>query len=431
MHPLRTLAINGPALAAGRLARWAVRRVLRRGGSAIPGRVADAVSPGLLARMLGQFEEGLVVVTGSSGKSTTTMMLAAVLREHGLAVFTNDSTANLRRGITSALVERSDLAGRIRADIAVVEIDEAAAASLADDLAPRLVVLTNVMSDQLDRFQSAQRVARMLDRVAHTATGGVVANHDDRLLGAIVDGLTTPVSWFASRPAIRAAHAHGTGNGLGYASENSGPRDDLRPITLLDAVDDRSAVLVVRGEPLEIALPARGAHYAMDAAAAVEAAAALLGGRFDASAVARAFEGMQPVFGRGEVVTVGGEEVELVLVQNRSSFQLNLDLLDPRPEQLLVAVWSDVRDPSWLWSVDPTALGHVDMVSGSKAHDIALRLAYAGVEIGEVEPDLAGALAAFLALPSPTRGRKTIVFTADPMRRVRRQLGLDREADAA
>jgi len=118
-------------------------------------------------------------------------------------------------------------------------------------------------------------------------------------------------------------------------------------------------------------------------------------------------------------------------VQNRSSFQLNLDLLDPRPEQLLVAVGSDVRDPSWLWSVDPTALGHVDMVSGSKAHDIALRLAYAGVEIGEVEPDLAGALAAFLALPSPTRGRKTIVFTADPMRRVRRQLGLDREADAA
>lgn len=426
MHHLRTLAVDTTALAAGRLARGAVRRVLHRGGSAIPGRVADAIAPRMLSRLLGQFNEGLVVVSGSSGKSTTTMMLAAVLRAHGLSVFTNDSTANLRRGISSALVEKADAFGRIRADIAVVEIDEAAAASLVGEIEPRLVVLTNVMSDQLDRFQSAQRVAGMLDRVAHTAIEGVVANHDDRLLGRIVDGLAAPVTWFASRPALRAAHG-----GLGYASENSGPRDDLRPITLLDAVDDRAAVLVVRGEPLEIALPARGAHYAMDAAAAVEAAARLLGDRFAPATVARAFADMQPVFGRGEVVTVAGEQIELVLVQNRSSFQLNLDLLDPRPEQLLVAVGSDVRDPSWLWSVDPTTLGHVDMVSGSKAHDIALRLAYAGVEIGEVEPDLAGALAAFLALPRPSHGRKTIVFTADPMRRVRRQLGLDREADAA
>jgi UDP-N-acetylmuramyl tripeptide synthase len=427
MHPLRALALNTPALVAGRMARALLRGPLGRGGSAVPGRIADAIAPGMLPRMLGGFDEGLVVVSGSSGKSTTTMMLVAVLRAHGLTVFTNDSTANLRRGISSALVERSDLLGRIRADIAVVEIDEAAAARLAPEIAPRLVVLTNVMSDQLDRFESAQRVAGLLRRIAGRATHGVVANHDDALLGGIVDDLDVPVSWFASRAAVRDSQP----NGLGYASETTGPRSDLRPITLLDTVVGQTAVLTVRSAPIELALPARGVHYAMDAAAAVEAAATLLGDRLDAAAVVRAFDSMRPVFGRGEVITVDGEEIELVLVQNRSSFQLNLDLLEPRPEQLLVAVGSDVRDPSWLWAVDTTTLAHVDVVSGSKAHDIALRLAYAGVDMGAVLPDLAEALPRFLAQPRPAVGRKTIVFTADPMRRIRRQLATTREAVAA
>jgi UDP-N-acetylmuramyl tripeptide synthase len=427
MHPLRALVLNTPALVAGRMARTLLRGVLGRGGSAIPGRVADALAPGLLPRMLADFEQGLVVVSGSSGKSTTTMMLTAVLREHGLAVFTNDSTANLRRGISSALVEQSDALGRIPADIAVIEIDEAAAARLAPEIEPRLVVLTNVMSDQLDRFQSSQHVAELLGRIALRATEGVVANRDDALLGRIVDSLTVPSTWFASRPAVREAQP----NGLGYASESTGARADLRPITLLDAVDGQAAMLTVRSVPVEVALPARGVHYAMDAAAAVEAAATLLGDRLDPAAVVRAFDAMQPVFGRGQVVTVDGEEIELVLVQNRSSFQLNLDLLDPRPEQLLMAVGSDVRDPSWLWSVDTAFLAHVDVVSGSKAHDIALRLAYAGVDLGAVLPDLEEALPRFLELPPPRVGRKTIVFTADPMRRIRRQLGLTREAVAA
>ena len=51
-------------------------------------------------------------------------------------------------------------------------------------------------------------------------------------------------------------------------------------------------------------------------------------------------------------------------------------------------------------------------------------LAYDGVEIDRVEPDLSRALDDFLASPKPARGVKTIVFTADSMRRTRAHLGL-------
>jgi hypothetical protein len=85
---------------------------------------------------------------------------------------------------------------------------------------------------------------------------------------------------------------------------------------------------------------------------------------------------------------------------------------------------SDVRDPSYFWPVDASPLGNVVAVTGSKAHEIALQLSYQGVGVGRIEPDLATALDAFLALPDPKNGIKTVVFTADSMRRTRAHLGL-------
>jgi len=64
------------------------------------------------------------------------------------------------------------------------------------------------------------------------------------------------------------------------------------------------------------------------------------------------------------------------------------------------------------------------VVSGSKAHEMALQLSYQGVVIGQVNPDLTAALDAFLALPTPQKGIKTVIFTADSMRRTRAHLGL-------
>jgi hypothetical protein len=66
----------------------------------------------------------------------------------------------------------------------------------------------------------------------------------------------------------------------------------------------------------------------------------------------------------------------------------------------------------------------VALVSGSKAWEAALQLGYDGVQIDRIEPDLGTALDAFLALPAPAHGRKTVIFTADSMRRTRAHLGL-------
>ncbi|MBF4462297.1 MULTISPECIES: Mur ligase family protein [unclassified Rathayibacter] len=408
-----------PAVLLGRAARFAARVRKPGGGSAVPGLVVNRLAPGFLPAVLGGFADGLVVVSGSAGKSTTTKMLVAVLRAHGLRVFTNPSTANIAQGLTSALLERADLRGRIDADIAVLEMDEGHGAHLAPRMAPRVVLLTNVVVDQIDRFFDPAMVARMLATIALRATGRVVLNADDRHIAEIATTLPSDlVRWYGVSEEVRS----GAPGGLGYAADADGGAE--RATTVVESTRGAAALLRSDGESLDVRLPARGVHYAVDAAAAISAARALLEGRFDPAIAASALSSIEPVFGRGEVVTVRGQDVEFVLVQNPASYRLNIAEIPAGTEQIMVAIGSDVRDPSYFWPVDTSGLGRVRVVSGSKAHEAALHLRYDGVTVDAVDDDLARALDGFLALPTPTAGRKTIVFSADAMRRTRAHLQL-------
>ena len=127
------------------------------------------------------------------------------------------------------------------------------------------------------------------------------------------------------------------------------------------------------------------------------------------------------MFARNEISQIGGRGVNLRLVQNPTSFQLNLDDLSGGERPLMLMAGSDIHDPSWLWTVDFTSLKRVDIVGGSNAFDLALRLDYSGVEVGEVIADPRAAADNFLQLPGDS---PTILFSADAMRRVRRHLGL-------
>ncbi len=410
-----------PAILVGRLTRFAARLRKPGGGSAVPGLVVNTIAPGYLKRTLSGFPQGLLVVSGSSGKSTSTKMLVAILRAHGIDVFTNPSTANISQGLTSALLERADWRGRVPGDMAVLEMDEGHGALVMQGVDARVVTLTNVMVDQIDRFHDSEMVAGMLARIASRAHEAVVVNADDAYLERLAAGLRPEVR--VRRFGVSAAVLDAAPRGLGH-TETTTRRLDPSDGVVVESVDGASAVLADGATSVSIGLPARGTHYAVDAAAAYATAKAVLGERFAPETAAAALSAIPAVFGRGERVTVRGHEVDFVLVQNPASYQLNVDSIPSDTEQILFAIGSDVRDPSYFWPTDASSLGRVAIVSGSKAHEAALMLAYDGVVIDRVEPDLNRALDDFLAAPAPTSGVKTIVFSADAMRRTRAHLGL-------
>lgn len=170
--------------AIGKGVRWA-SRLLHHGGSAFPGKVIETIDPGFLSRALGRLPLGVVLVSGTNGKTTTTRMVASMLSDLGLKVFTNPTGSNFTRGVVSALLQRVTLSGKLDADIAVLELDEAYAVHFVKQVKPRYALLLNVMRDQLDRFGEIDNTARLLGNVAKTTTGTVVLNREDPRIAAL------------------------------------------------------------------------------------------------------------------------------------------------------------------------------------------------------------------------------------------------------
>ncbi len=393
------------AVLLGKTLRGLIRRIRPGGGSALPGLVVSKLWPNLLSDTLDKLPRGIVIVSGSAGKSSTTNLLSRILTSHGLRVFTNNSTANIKQGLLSAVVANMSVGGRFDFDIAVLEVDEGHIRPLLE-LRPRLAVLTNVLSDQLDRFNDPSFVVARLAEVAQSVEK-VVINADDPNLNQL-SFLNPPV-----------------GVGLSASLKNSklAPKYAFnfrkpKAISIEASVFGKESY-EIRLSRQKLQTSATRAEHALNDALAVVAASKILDLDFDK--VASELKNPNRVFARNEVVSVRDRKVNLRLVQNPTSFQLNLDELSGDEKPLMLMAGSDIHDPSWLWTVDFTKLKSVDVVGGSNAFDLALRLHFAGVEIKQIEVDPTIAADKFLALPGE---KHTILFSADAMRRTRRHLGL-------
>ena len=414
------------AVAAGKVARAATR--LRGGGSAMPGLVVEKLDPRFLTHALAGLSRGVVVVTGTNGKTTTTKMLVAILREHGLTVFTNPTGSNFTRGVISSMLAEIPLSGRLKADIAVLELDEAHALKFAAEVRPTHSLLLNVARDQLDRFAEIDHTAKLLAELAEQTTTGVVLNIDDsfvsRIAGRVPEGVT--VTYFGVDPSIADRLPELQEADVRFEDEFTPPRPTAAD-GLLKPHDERS--FEVRFGPTgrvgPMVLKQRGLAAMINATAATSTAKTLLAHEFrDAVAVA-ALERVTPPFGRGEVIDADGQPLELVLVKNPAGFTVALGTYGSAPVTTMVAIndnYADGRDVSWLYDVSFESLRDkgVALTSGVRAYDMALRLKYDDVAVAEVEPDLEVALRRFLTAYKGEPKRIFCTYTA--MMTLRRDL---------
>jgi len=408
-----------PALLIGRLARLAVRLVRPGGGSALPGLIVSKIAPNLVYKALNSFKDGLVIITGTAGKSTTTKMAVAIVRAHGVKVFTNPSTANIQQGFFSSIVRHGNLFGQVPGSIAILEMDEGHAGQIVSRVKPRISVILNVFEDQLDRFMDPALVRDKLFHVAQATSGLVLLNADDQNCLLIASVLEKPTVYFGLSDEL----AQSSSSTMEYASTFQPliAKPEVHNVALKQ--DGRLLEVEVLGDRVSFELPSRGAHFALDAVASLACAKQILGASFDLSLAASVLNELPPVFSRGEVRIVNGEPCEFILVQNPISMQMNLDNLPSKLDQIFFAIGRDVHDSSWMWTVNYSAIKKVHTVSGFNFADAALVLTYNDVEIEIIEADYHAAIDRFFALPAPANGIKTVVYSADAMRRLRRHMG--------
>lgn len=444
---------NTLTLALGHGAR-AASRLRGSGGSAFPGLVMEKADPHFMARALAPLPYGVVLVSGTNGKTTTTRMVVELLRGQGLKVFTNPTGSNFTRGVVAALLGAMPLNGRLDADVAVLELDEAHATHFVRTVKPRAALLLNVMRDQLDRFGEIDYTASLLHKVARATTGTVVLNADDPRLAApsFRADLRADVRGFAVSPQLRSVflsddelHDSLDGCTLGQPKKETeakpatkteptteAPLDSVKepgqgepdtadspakpaeklaqPLEIVATLEEmmgRHAVIDLAGHRHEVDFAIPGAHNILNATAAMGLVKELLGERTDEQALAASAAKVTAAFGRGELLSIDGQEVELGLVKNPAGFRMSLlsaaAVRSQQPPLIMIAIndqYADGRDMSWLWDVDFTPLKQagVSIVTGVRATDMALRLSYDDVAVDTIEANLSQALAQLVKL---------------------------------
>jgi lipid II isoglutaminyl synthase (glutamine-hydrolysing) len=408
--------MTGPAQLLARGVRAASRRFGRTGGTTAPGRLLLRLSPDSLRTMAAELQSGAVLVSATNGKTTTAAMIAACLEADGRSVVGNRAGSNMAWGVATALLD----AGREPGQVGLLEVDEAWLPKVAEAVEPRLLLLSNLFRDQLDRYGELELLADgwagLVERLDGRAA--FVLNADDPLVADLGRG-RGDVTYFGleddSQALPEMQHAadskHCRNCGAAYVYEavylghlgryrcpNCG-RERPHPQIAATAVElegmrgSRVRLRTPAGE-LRLALPLPGLYNVYNAVAAVATALRL---EVPPATVVGAIEGFGGAFGRVETIPIEGRQVSILLIKNPAGANevLRTLTLEEGRHDLWLALndrIADGRDVSWIWDADFEILaGRVRraVCTGTRAEEMALRLKYAGLDASiETDRDL-------------------------------------------
>jgi lipid II isoglutaminyl synthase (glutamine-hydrolysing) len=438
------------ARVAGRLSRLAGRG----GGTTLPGKLLATVDPSALSTLAERLPLGCALVSATNGKTTTASIVAGILGGR-VRLAHNRAGANLVSGVASALLANPN------AELGLFEVDEGAFPDIARRVRPHAVCLGNLFRDQLDRYGELELIAERwrgavaeLDQAAWT-----VVNADDPLIAELAQGRTNVLRFGLDDPSVareRLPHAadskYCVGCGTPYAYRaayvghlgdfrcpacgSSRPRLDVTARSIsFSGLQSTAFELVTPQGSRNVTLPLPGLYNVYNALAATSLAL-VLGATLDD--IEEGLSRFRAAFGRFERIVAGDRSVLMLLVKNPAGAnEVVRTLVAADPPRLAVVALNDGiadgRDVSWIWDVDfeplIDSLKHL-VTTGERAHELALRFKYGGLDAGRIEvvPNLERALDRGLELTPP--GADLIVlptYTAMlALRRIASERGLVR-----
>ena len=453
MRRIRTLV----AIWVCKTARFGLR-LLRRGGTNFPGKLALRVYPPLLGVLGGQVHT--LIITGTNGKTTSARMLEQCYKNANLPAFSNRSGANLLAGITAEFVANAGIWGKMKTRHAIIECDEAAFRQVSRYVDAKVVLVTNVFRDQLDRYgEMSHTVNSIREGLEHSPNAAICLNADCTLSVSMARGLENPVTYFGvetvlyqdggggaldATRCIECSHeyeyAYKTYGHLGAyhcpACGYSRPEASVAVTRVLEESPDETTVEVRTKaglQTVEINLP--GAFNIYNAVGVMAAGEAM---GFAMPLIAGALAKFQGGFGRMERLEIGKVPVRLILVKNPIGASQALRYFEKGEGPMALVIClndrpADGTDISWLWDVDAQVLGEMGdrltavYSSGTRCDDLAIWLKYAGVDVDKitVEPDYDKLLQLIEKSPVPVTVMPTYTAMLALREKLVKQYGLE------
>lgn len=353
-------------------------------GATWPGEIALRIEPRILSILSNN--KHVILVAGTNGKTTTAKMIQTAIGGER-----NESGANLDNGLVSTLIAYPN------AQHYIFEVDEATLPNILHDISPKIIVLTNLFRDQLDRYGEVDTIAQKWLVVLKNTPAHVIINADDPHLAFIGQHLKTTVTYFGlnntklflpkMQHATDTIYCPNCGNRLIFSGVYY---SHLGEWTCTHCSFNKP-----KTEKISTESPIEGVYNRYNAAAARLVAKTL--------GLTANLKNFSPAFGRME--RIGNKTI--LLSKNPTGFNESLRTVaasNKKGPVLLVLNdrIADGRDVSWIWDVDfEEYKNFVYYVMGDRALDMALRLKYADIHaeiVNDIPSDVCWILPTYSAM---------------------------------
>ncbi len=390
------------------LAIWAAKlsavagRLMGKKSSSTPGAIALKICPDLIKRLKKNIKYDIIATCGTNGKTTTNNLLYTALTKNGYKVVCNKMGANMLTGVATAFAMECSWLGRLKADYACLEIDEAYTVKVFEHIQPDYVVVTNLFRDQLDRYGEIETTMEIMSRAFKNSDYPcLILNGDDPISSGFGRDYKGTVKYYGISEQVlpqnnevkegrfcaicgaelKYNYCHYSQLGDWFCPECDAKRPDID----FEATD----VSLANGLGFSVnenkfSLNYRG-FYNIYNVLAVYSALKCLDVKIESFNTA--LDEYKPQIGRMEEINLGKPFI-LNLAKNPAGFNqaISTVLQDPRKKDVIIAVNdkpSDGTDISWLWDVDFEKLADSElnmlMTSGMRRYDVALRFKYSGI----------------------------------------------------
>lgn len=402
------------------LAIWAAKlsatvgKLIGKKSSSTPGVIALKICPDLIERLSSGIKNGVIVTCGTNGKTTTNNLLNSALLKCGYTTVCNNLGANMLGGIATAFALSAGLGGKVSADWAVLEIDEASARRVFAHIKPNYMIITNLFRDQLDRYGEIDITVDLLNEAINMADGvKLVLNGDDPLTAAFGEGKNAAYFGISEKVlpqvdetkegqfCVKCGHEmkydyfHYSQLGC-YKCENCG---NSRPKIDFSAthIDLSETMKFTVNDSVKIDVNYRGFYNIYNILAVYSALSVM---NVNTEGFNELLADYKPQIGRMELMDLG-KPVILNLAKNPAGFNQAIQtvMLDKRKKDIIVAIndlANDGRDVSWLWDVDFENLSDENLNSltttGIRLYDISLRFKYADIKVDYITHNMKQAI---------------------------------------
>ena len=299
-----------------------------------------------------KFSKGVIFVTGTNGKTSTSKILSDILIFLGYKVLHNKTGGNILRSILGMFLLQNNLVKNNNYDFLVLEVDEASVLELSKYFLVDVLIILNFSRDQLDRYFEIENITSQITKfLINNPETSLVYNSEDIFCEEIANSVKNTKITF---------------------------KKNLDLLSLSNLTDDFMA-------------------YNLDAVVRTMA-----GIGYTPKDYISALRNIKKPYGRGEEIIFDSIKFTLYLAKNPSSFNSTIESLIKTKsiENLLFCLndnTPDGRDISWIYDIEPSLIYEIAdtrtlFFSGTRAYDMAnrLNLAINNRKILEVDSNLKG-----------------------------------------